>query len=100
MLVARVGFTGLKVGVDGFAVFILGIVCKVETFDSGSTLIADIADDVGDGISLVSEMTISNISHAKAIATGVAGQWGEEAGFHFWSDFLVIDLSAVVGACA
>ena len=100
VLVAHVGRVGLRSRLDGVAIFIFGIVCEVETFDGSSTLIADIADDVGNGISLISKMTISNVRHAEAIGTGIAGKWGEEAGFHFWSDFLVVDFGAVVGACA
>lgn len=100
VLVGHIGRAGLKFGLDSIAIFILSIVCEVETFDGSGALVADVADDVGNGISFVSKMTIGNVSHAEAVATGIAGNRGEEAGFHFWSDFLVVDVGAIVGACA
>ena len=96
---AHVVQAGLKLGLRGIVIFILSVVSEVQTFNGGSTLITDIADDVSNGISLVSKMTISNIGHAEAVATRAARKWGEEPRLHFWSDFLVVDFIAVAGAC-
>ena len=70
MLVAHVARARLSFGLDRVAFLILSIMCEIETFDRSSTLVADVADDVGNGISLVSKMTIGNVSHAEAAATG------------------------------
>ena len=99
MLMAHVIQAGLKLGLRGIVLFILRVVGEVQTFNGGSTLVTDIADDVSNGVSLVSKMTISNIGHAEAIATSVARKWGEEPRLHFWSDFLVVDFGVVAGAC-
>ena len=70
MLVAHVACARLSFGLDGVAILILSIMCEVETFDGSGTLVADVTDDVRNGISLVSKMTIGNVSHAEAAATG------------------------------
>ena len=99
MLMAHVVHAGLKLGLRGIVLFIFRVVSQVQTFNGGSTLIANIADDVSNGVSLVSKMTIGNIGHAEAIATRVARKRGEEPRLHFWSDFLVVDFGVLAGAC-
>ena len=96
---AHVIQAGLELGLRGIVIFILRVVSEVQTFNGGSTLVTDIADDVCNGVSLIPKMTISNIGHAEAIATRVARKWGEEPRLHFWGDFLVVDFIAVAGAC-
>ena len=75
VLVAHGERARLNFRLDGALIFILRIVGEVETFNGSSTLVADVADDVGNGIGLVSKMTIGNVRHAEAIARGIAGKW-------------------------
>jgi len=66
----------------GFSVRVMG---ELKTFDSSSALLADVADDVGDGIGLVSQVTVGNIDDAHlAIALAISETVGETC-FHFWS---------------
>ena len=74
MLVAHVARSRLSFGLDGVAFLILSIMCEVETFDRSGTLVTDVADDVGNSVSLVSKVTIGNVSHAEAAATGTPSE--------------------------
>lgn len=69
--------------------FVFRVVGQLEAFDRCGALVADVADDVGDGVGLVAEVAVGDVGDREAGAGFGAGEGGEEAGFHFWSDFLV-----------
>lgn len=82
------------------SVVVFGVVREMETFDGGGTLVADIADDVGNGVCLFTEMMVCDVGDAEAGASSRADEGGEEAGFHFWGYFFVVEFPPVVGAGA
>ncbi len=79
----------------GFGICVVG---ELKTFHGSSALLADVPDDVGDGIGLVPQVTVRDIDDAHlAVALAISETVGE-AGFHFWSHVFTIDLAASVGS--
>ena len=94
LVVCRSGFV-IEVRLD---VFVFGVVREMEPFDRCSALVADVADDVSDGIGLVAKMTVCDVGDAEAGAgASIAVEGGEEARFHFWGDLFVIQLLSLWG---
>ena len=46
--------------------FRLGVTGELEAFNGGGALLADVADDIGNGIGLVAEMSVGYIGHAES----------------------------------
>ena len=40
--------------------------CELETLDGGGALFGDVADDVGDGVGLVAQVSVGNVDHAES----------------------------------
>ena len=80
----------------GIVVVVFGVVGELEAFDGGGALVADVADDVGDGVGLVPEVAVGGVGDGEAGAgfgvgeRGGGGGGGEEAGLHFGRDFFVV----------
>lgn len=66
------------------------IVGELETLDRSSALLADVPDNVGDGVGLVLQMTIGNINDAHLAISPAISEPLAEAVFHSRSHVIAI----------
>ena len=49
----------LESRVDSLLIF--GVVSELQAFDGSGALVGDVADDIGDGVGFVAEVTVSDV---------------------------------------
>ena len=60
------------------------VVSELESFDCSGALLADVADDVRDGVGLVPKMAVSDVNDARGAEALAVSDTVNETRFHFW----------------
>jgi hypothetical protein len=68
----------------------LGIMGELKTLNSGSALLANISDDVGNGIGLVLQVAIGDIHNAHLAVSFAVTKTVVQTLLHFWGHVIAI----------
>ena len=85
----------------GLRVIVVGVAGEFEPFNGSGTLLRNVADNVCNCISLVTQVSVSDISHAVSMCVNKV--YGSriivKLFFHSWSDILAIEMFTIKSAC-